>query len=367
MKIKTFMPFAVAAIVVGISAIFGFSRVAHAVDPHSINMVAQQATVQHRVALDQNQNDPNAINPTITTNPASYIDLTTAQLNAYYDHGNTYSNVAVTYFQYGTSSSNLVYATDSRNRPFYDHAVVSYVENLTPNTTYYYRVVMQYHGVTTYGSIVSFTTVAQQAPAAPTVPVTNTTGSNSNNSSSHSSNSNSKPAKPVELSTVSNAFAKLSITDEETTIGHGDLVTYKVTYEARQKLNDAKLVIKLPKGMVIKDTSTGTIDKGDATVTVDLKDLKAGKKKTIEIEARLNKNYRDGAAIKSTAKLSFETESGSARTMTATDTTEFSGNSGFGASIFGAGVSINFFHWVLIIIIIAGVIIIARKQFHKAQ
>ncbi len=384
------MPIAIAATIMGLVAVFGFSRVAHA---YAVTGTAvASADLQQRAESNQfvyaaGGQDVVYV-PSIITAGVSNISKSSARLTARYDSRSPYAGVNEGYvsFEYGTSANNLAFTSKQMRQHSGSRPVNIDIEGLNTGTTYYYRAVLQYDGGALYGQIKSFSTSAVVINTAPTSSTstgsttnngnsssnTNTGSSNNNGSSSNNSNSSSNANSGTSSSnsstasgTATNSFARLSITDNETRIERGDEVTYVVTYEARQALQDAELVIELPAGMVISDTTRGKIGKDDATVTVDLGDLAAGAKRTIEIDARLNKNYQDGKDLGATAELSFEA-SNSARSLTATDTTEFSGDSNLGASIFGTGVSMNLFQWILVAGLLAAIIILARKQFAKA-
>ncbi len=415
MKTKTFMPIVLTVLVVGMLIVFGFSRVAHAapiasdvyagqgvVNPALIGSTGYEAntTVPHEVDTNATPYGFGYIDrlpyyaPTLYTQNASRVTANSAQLNANYHHGSEFVTTTVS-FEYGTSRNNMQYGTSPESLSiFSDNLHTRAIAGLSPNTTYYYRAIGYADGVRLVGETKSFTTGALGT----TVSSDNTSGSgqsgassvNNNNSSSGSSNnqntgnsstgssSNSGSSNSSSSNTSGSAstssstgtavstYARLSITDNATRIERNDRVTYTVTYEAREAIKNATLSVELPDGVTIQRTSRGEVDKGDSRVTLAIGDIAAGSSRTITIDARATGSHRDGQSLSSTARLSFETSGGSARSLTARDTTEFiGGSSGLGASIFGSGVSLSFFNWIIVAGIIAAIIIIARKQFHK--
>lgn len=104
------------------------------------------------------------------TNPATSIGQNSAILNgqvtvnnSYYGFGNF--NATQTWFEYGVNPNNLSFTTSPANVGYnyyssnynYNNASQT-VYNLTPGTTYYFRVVARDQSNTTYGQILSFTT-----------------------------------------------------------------------------------------------------------------------------------------------------------------------------------------------------------------
>lgn len=393
MKTRIFMPIALAAIVLAFVALFGFSRIAHAssqvIDATTVRPDTQVATNTPYEVPEYNWSDyyGQHVQPSVATINASGVTSSTAQLNGYYSMG-TKITIMLVSFEYGTSPNNLNYGTTPLDVNLLvnsgNHART--IGGLANNTRYYYRIVGRHDGKVIYGETKSFTTgtvTSQSGSAAGSTSNTNTnantsgtnsgasTGSGTTSSGSNTgtaSGSTSASSSTANSSgTAVNTFARLSITDNESTIQRGDRVIYEVTYEARQALRDAELTIELPRGMTVVRTSRGSIDKTDSIVTVDIGDLAGGAKRTITIDARMNGSSRDGEDLRTTAELRFETTGGSVRSLSATDITEFvGGSSALGASLFGTGVSLSFFNWLVVAGIIAVIIILARKQFQSA-
>lgn len=98
---------------------------------------------------------------TLTTNSATNVTSNSATLSGYIDNVSNYNNGTV-YFEYGTNSNDLYQKTSSSSVS--NSSVTQNVYNLQPNTTYYYRIVVDtwvYGGDGArykYGEIRSFTT-----------------------------------------------------------------------------------------------------------------------------------------------------------------------------------------------------------------
>ena len=102
-----------------------------------------------------------AISPTVSTLAASLVTASSVTLNGTV---NPNGSSTTAYFEWGTSSTLSSYSTTASQSIGSGTNAVSVTANLTgltPNTTYYYRVVGQNSAGTTRGSIVNFTTSAQ--------------------------------------------------------------------------------------------------------------------------------------------------------------------------------------------------------------
>jgi hypothetical protein len=106
--------------------------------------------------------------PTLTIQPASGITTTTAALNA---TATPYGARAEVWFEWGPT---LEYQTPRRivNEKTSSLTLSEGLTSLTPNTTYYYRVVAQSSYGTAVGSIKSFLTLPLPTPRVPVVAFT---------------------------------------------------------------------------------------------------------------------------------------------------------------------------------------------------
>jgi hypothetical protein len=99
--------------------------------------------------------DDNTQKPSVTTNSASGVSQSSATLKGYIDTNGTSGSEY--WFEWGTTSSNLsrntnrVSANSSRDAS-------SYISGLSPDTTYYFRLVGSNNAGTSYGSTKSFRT-----------------------------------------------------------------------------------------------------------------------------------------------------------------------------------------------------------------
>lgn len=117
--------------------------------------------------------------PTVTTTAVTNLTSTTVTLNGTVKANN---NTVSVQFLLGTSSSNLSYTFNANPSSVTGTTTTSVNCNLiqlTPGTTYYYRVKVTYNGSTVLGSILNFTTptTTASAPVVTTTSPTNVTSS----------------------------------------------------------------------------------------------------------------------------------------------------------------------------------------------
>jgi hypothetical protein len=110
--------------------------------------------------------------PSATTQAASSITTSSAQLNSYVNPNGANTTI---YYQYGLTTS-YGSTTISGNIGTSAGNYGTTVSSLSPNTTYHFRIVAYNSGGTTYGSDLSFTTSAQ-APSATTQAASSITSS----------------------------------------------------------------------------------------------------------------------------------------------------------------------------------------------
>ena len=103
--------------------------------------------------------------PSVTTNSATNVTQSSAQLNGYVDPNNTSNTTR--WFEWGTTQS-LGNGTPHYNQS-YAGSFSESISGLTQNTTYYFRAVAQNSSGTVYGSILSFYTSGGGGTGLPSV------------------------------------------------------------------------------------------------------------------------------------------------------------------------------------------------------
>lgn len=119
------------------------------------NSVGPNNTAIIRSFTTQGQNNSNQSAPDVTTDGATNVSEDAARLNGSYDANGSSVD---TWFEYGTSSSNLNRSTSRINRGTGSDDFSATVTNLASDTTYYFRAVGENANGTDYGTIRSFTT-----------------------------------------------------------------------------------------------------------------------------------------------------------------------------------------------------------------
>lgn len=130
---------------------------------------------------DDNEDYNDGDRPSATTRSATGVDSNSASLNGYVDSNggsNTYG-----WFEWGTSEGNLNRTSSKKYLGSSDSSIQTSANNLSADTTYYYRAVAENNQGTSRGSIQSFTTSRGNvvsngsAPTPVTMLATNTSGS----------------------------------------------------------------------------------------------------------------------------------------------------------------------------------------------
>ncbi|EKD24237.1 MAG: hypothetical protein ACD_81C00073G0002 [uncultured bacterium] len=127
----------------------------------------------------------------VTTNPATAVAYNNAVLNGSVNPNN--SNTSV-WFEYGTTQSfGNTAGSQTLGSSNYTTTITGYAYNLTPNTTYYYRVVGQNSSGTTYGNTLNFTTQSSGYNTSGNTPLVYTNAANSVTTNSATFNGSVNP------------------------------------------------------------------------------------------------------------------------------------------------------------------------------
>ncbi len=130
-----------------------------------------------RAQISNNTPPPPVVVPNAVTISASSITQTSASING---NVNPNGNNATAWFEYGTTQSlGIKVGTNSIGGGNSSVSQTYFLTNLTPNTTYYYRMVGQNSAGVTNGNILSFTTNANNPPPSGSAPTVNTTSASS--------------------------------------------------------------------------------------------------------------------------------------------------------------------------------------------
>ena len=310
----------------------------------------------------------------------SDLQSTSATINVTFDSGtadyaglgDSHPTLAVQYMDNVTGSQMTTDAIDedpgTRTTPFV-------LSNLTPFTTYQYRVVMTYNGGIFQTMPKTFTT--PQAPVTPTATTTTTTiissgtgsGGSAANTSTTSSVANtigvSKVADNLQNILMTGGYGSsngvaLSITDSHARVVSGDSITYTLQYHNsnNKTLHTARIVVQLPNQYVFGSGDANTVsDTGSNIVTIYVGSIEPGESAQVTFTAKAV--GPDNIGVSTNAKLIYL---GGSVSATDKDTYVGGSRSVLGASVFGAGFfPQSFIGWLLVILILIIVVISARR------
>jgi hypothetical protein len=306
--------------------------------------------------------------PTITLDGVTEVNEHTATVVVSYDSGgNDYSffrEAPTVFVEYTNTKTDekLLSAYSSQSMAFRTNSFGLY--DLEKDTTYSYRGVLKYEGETVYTSKKTFTTKGKVVPkTTTTITSTNTIGTIPGTTVVTDLGSkivaDAKSKVMTGGATHKNGVA-IGITNEQARTAARDTFTYTVTYQNTNKesLKNAELVIELPEQYEFVTSSLDMdYNERDNTVTYNIGRVASQVIKSVTFTARA---IGDGnGEIRTTATLVYEGGS-----ISASDRDSYQGGSKsvLGASVFGAG----FFPqtlggWLAIIILIALIIIVARR------
>ena len=286
---------------------------------------------------------PTNMNPITTI--ATNVSTTSARLNGLIpaNASQNYGTVNA-YFEYGTSSG---FGRQTNPQVVSTYTLLNYFDTIftSPNTTYYYRAVMNSNGVITTGNTVSFTTPGYNTNTNTT---TNTTFINTTTRGTG----------------TGSAFASIVISDQYQNVAAGDLLNYTVTYKniSSSTLSNAMINVVLPNGVTYKGSSQG-MPTTNNTIVITLGSLSAGATGFVNIQATVDSNVVAGNNLLATATLTFATPSGAQDTAIAyyLNTVAAANSNNLAGFAFGAGFfPTTFLGWVLLLGILIIIILVAR-------
>lgn len=301
---------------------------------------------------------PATIPPSVSTTSATAITSTSCTLNGIIRINTAAATVG--YFKYGTSSSSLIYTTTQEN---VGTASGSYqfretLTGLSPNTTYYYRLVSTNSFGTREGELRSCTTRSNTVVVTtPSEPVTRTVV---------------RPIIPTEERIIANSAPSLlflRIDDRREELACNEVVDYQVVYKnvSAITLADAVLEVQLPAGMrYVKSSGAGTYSDTTKTVTFAIGTVLPGQEDAKFIQADVDCSEVDSTMLVANARMSYTNPATTAQEEAAAyDLDRFVGAEGriglTGAAIFGLGfLPDTLMGWLLLILIILALAYLVR-------
>ncbi|MFW0871410.1 MAG: hypothetical protein ACKKL4_03080 [Patescibacteria group bacterium] len=229
---------------------------------------------------DRGDDDDDDVELRAVTGIASHITTVAARLNAYvFGEGDAYC-----YFQFGRTSS-LGLSTSGQSINLDDTSACSILRNtLSPNTTYYYRVVLKQGTNYEYGSIRNFHTNSVYVPPKPSIPEADDDGE-------------------IEVTKWVSAETDPRF-DTYTRAQRGETVYYKVRVQndTGEDLDDLTVIDRIPFYLEL-DTDRASDDDQAKTIQWVI-DLDRGESRTFITEMRVREDARKGDVIISYASAS---------------------------------------------------------------
>jgi hypothetical protein len=220
--------------------------------------------------------------PQAITTIASVLGSYSAVLNGIAVPNTTYGTTSA-WFEYGNSTglgstTNAQAVSANGNDPYSAN-----ISGLNPNSTYYYRAVVQNSGGIAYGSIVPFST---PSAASVYVPPTHVIVENRTVTTTNTGITAKSQASLFKLEVDSN-FDHMCI--------GGDIV-YTVNYQniSTQDLDNTILRITFPGELDYASSTQGDYDVTDRTLTIDLGTVQAGEQGSVTVNAQVTNQAIEG-------------------------------------------------------------------------
>ncbi|MFH1188923.1 MAG: fibronectin type III domain-containing protein [bacterium] len=309
--------------------------------------------------------------PYTTTYPASNIASTGVTLNGSVNSNGYSTNV---WFEYGrtntfgtrTVTNNVGSGTGLLNR--YQN-----IGSLTANTTYYYRVVAQNAYGTSYGSVVTFTTVGAQTSASGVeysgilASLSSIANKLANLSSSLTS---SKNETYTAITVGEEQHVTFTLNSDKDKAKQGEEVTITAEIFSPVTLKNSKLVLTLDKNMGCENIFAAfpitDFTKQGETFTFDLGTIAANSIQTYKFNVTISKDTPIDSTVTATGVLlSQHADNGEQCSVSDAATITVASSNGFLANIFsgmfGGSIGRTILPLVVAILIAIGLVILGRK------
>ena len=300
-------------------------------------------------------NVQNNTRPTAITNNATLITATSAKLNGIAIPSANLSTIA--WFEWGTTQ-NLGLQTPTQNVGSASSTAFSRtLTSLAPNTTYFYRAVVQNTNGTAYGQIVSFRTAT--APIKPVKPVVIP-----------------KTVKQTVVAKSTPSLLEVRVESIYDRMCVGGEIEYVVTYRniSKSELVDTVLQVSHQKELAFINATRGDYSAPEQTLTIGVGRLMPGEEGSVRIRGRVVEGAIEGTLLVTTATLVYTNPATRAQedaiayslTTVSTDCP-----SDFGKTTKAGGWLSFFPHtlggWLLLILIILALIVLIRQISKKNQ
>ncbi len=305
--------------------------------------------------------------PTVSTSSVTNASISSATFNALVNPNGAFTN---SWFDYGTSASfgsttpAFNFGSGSSSANFYAN-----VSNLSPNTTYYYRVSASNNFGTSRGNVLSFTTTQAVAATTDLSGISYALAQISvslNNLISQLRNSNVNNTYNV-VNTVLGDTALLTFTGDKTKMSREEDVVFTAVISHKTTLNNAVLEVNLDKDFVFEGTSSATFTKSGNVITFNLGRIPANNQQSYTVTAKVSKDFTNTESKKdkfiSTATFSYSDSNGrNPNSVTASVSVDFNQNTGFFASIisFFSGWNLGIIILFLVLLLIIGAAILLK-------
>lgn len=269
---------------------------------------------------------------------AQNVGITSATLTARVNGNGQATN---SYFQYGISQA-FGSSTGSSATGSGTSTITKFASNLSPNTTYYCRVVAQNADGISYGDIGVFKTLVL-----PTI----------------------NPDRPVTIVSSGGGVGSLiflEIDDEQETAVRGQTLEYVVTWRntSGRDLDEVVLNVRLPKSVSFLSSTDGRYNRRDHQVTVDIGELERGEEDDMTIFVQV-RGGTEGDQLVAEAIIAFEDpqpNSGSLLSAIEYDVDTYTnGANGLLAGLFGIGLLPGLIGLLLAILLILIIVLTARR------
>ncbi len=290
----------------------------------------------------QNNNGSTSVITTVPTNVSAY----SARINAILVGT---GSPATAYFEYGTTS-NLGLKTNQQNLSSGQTMVFSDTIYTTPETTYYYRGVVQINGITYNGDLMTVITKS--------VNDNNTVYTTTDTTTDTTSN-------PTATTTTG---VSLSLTNKTDKVYVGDTVDYTLNYtnNTGKVLKNAHLNIIFPQGFTVLQTTKGQMTP-PSVINADLGTLDVGQSGSIFMQANVGSNVSLTSTLVTNATLYFTYPNKVSDSTVGYVLNHAGGISSLGGFSLGAGFfPTTALGWIITILIILAIILTIRR-ISKAQ